>query len=86
MFDPDSKQLAILRLPNGNIMVGQNSESILVLNQNMEEVKKIRVESDVISIEIVEDEVFCGLANKTICIIGIEHLEVRAIIVMREVV
>ena len=80
MFPPDSRQLGVLRLPSGNIIVGQNSENILVLNSNLDEIKKISVGSDAISFEIVEDEIFCGLANKTICILDIESLTINGII------
>ena len=52
-------------------MIGYNSQDVIVLDQNLEEIKKIRVGSDVISIEIVENEVFCGLSNKTLCVIDI---------------
>ncbi len=53
----------------------------------MEEIKNIEVGSHVVSIEVIEQEIFCGLADKTICIINIDTLEKSdTIIKMKEVV
>ena len=52
----------------------------------MQEVSRLQLGSELISVEIVEDEVFCGLGNKTICILDKEARAIKGIIQMKEVV
>lgn len=73
-------------MPNGNFLVGQNDITALILDPFMQEVSRLQLGSELISVEIVEDEVFCGLGNKTICILDKEARAIKGIIQMKEVV
>jgi len=52
----------------------------------MEIIKVLRVGSDVMALQVVDNELFCGLGNKTICVIDIPSLSIKANVQMNEVV
>eukprot|EP00347_Sterkiella_histriomuscorum_P012139 403369747 len=69
-FKPGQKQLALFRNTDGKIIVGQNDPKALIFNEKIEFLNEIDLGSELISIIINGDLIYCGLSSNEIRILN----------------